>query len=95
MRGLDMLEKSAVRKLAKKHGWTEEVAKDPTVLIFNRYVGGKQQVNVWYTTGTVATSLKHPNKGRTQLYRKSVTMELLAKIFENPRVHTDLGYYSR
>lgn len=90
-----MLEKSAVRRLAKKHGWTEEVAKNPTVLIFSRYVEGHQQVNVWWRTGTVATSLKHPNKGRTQLYRRNVDLELTAKIFENPRVHTDLGYYTR
>lgn len=87
--------KSEIRKLAKKYSWIEEVAKEPTVLIFNRYAGGRQQVNVWYTTGTVATSLKHPNKGRTQLYRRNVDLELLAKIFDNPRIHTDLGYYTK
>lgn len=89
------MEKPKVRKLAKKYGWEEESAKDPRVLIFNRYNGGHQQINVWFTTATVATSLKHPNKGRTQLYRKHVTMDTLEKIFDNPRVHTDLGYYTK
>lgn len=89
------MEKKQIRKLAKLNGWIEEVAKDKTLLIFNRYQGGHQQINVWFTTGTVATSLRHPNKGKTQLYRKNVDIRLLAKIFENPRVHTDLGYYTR
>lgn len=95
MRGLDMLDKAAVRRLAKKHGWTEEVAKDTNVLIFSRYFEGHQQVNVWWRTGTVATSLKHPNKGKTQLYRRNVSMQMMLEIFKNPRVHTDLGYYTK
>lgn len=85
-----------IRKLAKRKGWVEEKAKDKTLLIFNRVQDGiYQQVNVWFTRMTVGTSLKHPKKGKTQLFRKNVDESLLCKIFDNPRVHTGNGYYTK
>ena len=54
---------------------------------------GAVRINVWITTGTVSTSLVHPKAGKTQLFRKNtMDYELLERIFENPRVHTDKGY---
>ena len=54
---------------------------------------GPVRLNVWLTTGTVSTSLDHPTSGKTQLFRKNVPdYDLLERIFENPRVHTDKGY---
>ena len=79
----------AVRDLARYHGYEEEVAKDTTLMIFNR---GTTQVNVWWTTMTVGTCLEHPSQGKTQLFRKGVDFKLLDKILDNPRLHTGIGY---
>lgn len=66
------------------------------MLSFERRVDGhRQRVNVWWTTWTVSTALWHPKKGKTQLYRREVDLPLLRRIFENPRVHTEVGYYTR
>ena len=53
------------------------------------------RINIYVTKMTVATCLPHPTKGATQLFRKNVSGETLQKIFINPRVHTDLGYYEK
>ena len=53
------------------------------------------RINVYYTTRTVGTCLNHPARGKTQLFRREVTMNQLAQIFENPRSHTGKGYYYR
>jgi hypothetical protein len=88
---------SAVKKLAKKHGWTYEGASgNETVLIFSRTRKGiHQQVDVYHTTHTVKTSLKHPKQKKTQLFRRHVDMEVLEQIFINPRVHTTGGYHNK
>lgn len=52
----------------------------------------KERVNVYWTTATVATALNHPKHGKTQLYRRNITMREMALIFENPRVHLNKGY---
>lgn len=48
-----------------------------------------------YTTGTVGTCLNHPSKGKTQLFRRNVSLDLLVEIFRNPRIHTNTGYYRK
>lgn len=53
------------------------------------------RINVWYSKMTIGTCLMHPKKGKTQLFRKNVSLELLEKIFTNPRHHTGKGYYSK
>lgn len=54
------------------------------------------QLNVWATKMTVSTTLTHPvTKRRAQLFRRRVSMKLLAQLFENPRLHTSKGYYGR
>ena len=59
----------------------------------NKLGCGDVRINVYFTTGTVSTSLDHPKAGKTQLFRKNgPDYELLDTIFENPRVHTDKGY---
>jgi len=50
------------------------------------------RINVYYTTGTVATCINHPQQGRTQLFRRNVSLAQLAEIMINPRVHTGVGY---
>merc|ERR1719347_2563546 len=57
---------------------------------------GGIRINVLVRTGTVTTSLEHPTKGETQLYRgQKDTFEQLEEIFDNPRVHTGSGYRTR
>lgn len=53
------------------------------------------RINIYMTKGTVATALKHPVRGKTQLYRRNITYEQLEKLFINPRQHTGKGYYTK
>lgn len=59
------------------------------------YWDGKTRINIYLTKMTVATCLRHPKKGPTQLFRKNVTFEQLQAIFDYPRVHTGKGYYKK
>merc|ERR1711962_1719153 len=57
---------------------------------------GPVRIDVYFTTGTVTTSLNHPRQGKGQLKRSfQPDYVLLQKIFENPRHHTDSGYHTR
>ena len=52
------------------------------------------RINVYYTTGTVVgTSLYHKIIGKSQLFRRNVSISELKQIFQNPRIHTGKGYY--
>lgn len=59
------------------------------------YSDGATRINIYLTKMTVATCLKHPKKGATQLFRKNVNYEMLKEIFEYPRKHTGKGYYKK
>lgn len=50
---------------------------------------------MYYSTRTVGTSMAHPTKGKTQLFRRRVTLDMLDKLLANPRMHTGRGYYSK
>lgn len=82
-----------VRSLASQWGF-QEVQYNPTscVIGFRR---GNELVNVYYSTGTVGTCTNHPKQGKTQLFRRHVSYDDLARIFQNVRTHTGLGYYRR
>ena len=56
---------------------------------------GSVRINVYYTTGTVGTSLLHPKQGRTQLFRRNCTMNDVREVFNNPRWHSGRGYQRR
>lgn len=80
-------------RIATAHGWVlEQYQRAIGLLIF---VKDEMQVNVYATTMTVGTALKHPKKGATQLFRRNVTFDQLRKIFAYPRVHTGKGYFER
>jgi hypothetical protein len=53
------------------------------------------RLNIYTSTMTVGTCLNHPTQGRTQLFRKNVTLEELEVIFKKPRVHTGKGYQKK
>lgn len=54
---------------------------------------GQVKMNVYLSTLTIQTSMKHPKRGRTQLNRKNLTQNELRAVFKDPRVHTKKGYY--
>jgi hypothetical protein len=81
----------AIMALAHKHGWRLITQQQP-----NRMISFKKKdvrVNVYYTKMTVGTCLKHPTKGKTQLFRKNISIKGMEEIFKNPRTHTGIGYY--
>ena len=53
------------------------------------------RLNFWLTTGTVGSYLEHPRQGKTQLFRRDVTMSEANDVFNNPRKHTGRGYQTK
>ena len=82
-----------ITALAKSLGYQLEKREEGSGLLI--FIAPGVQVNVYTTRMTVATSLHHPKHGRTQLFRKGVSMADLRKIFENPRAHLGNGYRAR
>ena len=76
--------------LAKVYGW--QVIKTSKLSGMISFKRKGTRINIWYLKMTVGTALKHPIYGNTQLFRKNVSMNLMEKIFENPRVHTNKRY---
>jgi len=83
--------------LAKKHGWKlHDIQENIGMLSFVKIIGNDPaRINIYTTKMTVGTCINHPRKGKTQLFRKKVSIELMDKIFENPRVHTHKGYQQK
>lgn len=79
-----------IRALAKINGYTEIDYQPNSRMISFTKKGNR--INIYYTTMTVGTCIKHPKKGKTQLFRKKVDKKLLNMIFINPRIHTNKGY---
>jgi len=88
-----------VKELASDYGWTElptHPNDEGRMLSFYSSDHGGVRANVYIKTGTVATSLNHPTKGKTQLFRgQRDTFEKLEEVFDNPRIHTGRGYQTR
>lgn len=92
----------AVRAIARRHrAMAEKLNETSRVISFQVPMYDElgteacARINVYYTTGTVGTALDHPRQGRTQLFRRCVTLQELDAIFRNPRVHTGRGYQRR
>jgi len=79
-----------IRLLAKVYDWQETKFSEWDSLLSFRRRG--VLMNVWYTKMTVGTALEHPTLGKTQMFRKHVSIKLLKDLFVNPRVHTTKGY---
>eukprot|EP00574_Skeletonema_japonicum_P004596 CAMPEP_0201722042 /NCGR_PEP_ID=MMETSP0593-20130828/6530_1 /ASSEMBLY_ACC=CAM_ASM_000672 /TAXON_ID=267983 /ORGANISM="Skeletonema japonicum, Strain CCMP2506" /LENGTH=291 /DNA_ID=CAMNT_0048212943 /DNA_START=43 /DNA_END=918 /DNA_ORIENTATION=- len=91
-----MLDVEAIRHLAQQHCLAEVQFNDTSrVIAFERSTPLPCRINVYYTTGTVATCINHPRSGKTQLFRRNQTLDDLGAIFANPRQHTGVGYYRR
>jgi hypothetical protein len=88
-----LLNMKYILQLSERHNWTKIFGnKNPLMLSFMK---NDMRINVYPTTMTVATALKHPFKGKTQLYRKGVSLATLNSIFVDPRTHTNQGYYTK
>lgn len=79
-----------IRLLGKVYGWQETRHDDYNCHL--RFERKGVVMNVYYTKMTVGTALEHPTLGKTQLFRKNVSMKLLEELFADPRLHTKLGY---
>ena len=88
-----MVKLNDINKLAAKYAWRfVKWQEDIKMLSFKK---DDERINVYTTTMTVATCVHHPKKGKTQLFRRGVSLVELDKIFSNPRTHTEKGYYQR
>lgn len=91
--------KEETNKIAKKFDWKLVDWQENIYMVsYKKLVGESSiaRVNIYLTTMTVGTSLEHPKKGKTQLFRKvGFDRKLLEKIFKNPRQHTGKGYYKK
>jgi hypothetical protein len=84
-----------VRRIAELNEYVELSLNETSHVLSFCNQSGSARINVYYTTGTVGTCLRHPQKGKTQLFRREVDVELLNRIFRNPRGHTGKGYYRK
>lgn len=82
-----------IADIAAKHGYVQMDYQANIGLV--SYAKNDVRINVYITKMTVGTCINHPTQGKTQLFRKNVGLDLLVKIFENPRVHTDIGYHKK
>lgn len=89
----EVLPLAEVRSIATRYGYAEVQFKEKSRVVGFKSMSGDVRVNVYYTTGTVATCLSHPYKGKTQLFRRRQSLQSLEVILENPRAHTGEGYY--
>ena len=89
-----MIDINTIRDIAKHHGFKEvQFNQVSRVIAFEKESPTRCRINVYYTTGTVASCLDHPRKGKTQLFRRNQSLQDIDAIFSNPRHHTGVGYY--
>lgn len=81
------------RHFAKKYNWQEIDYQDNIKMI--SFIKNGCRINIYLTKQTVVTCLKHPKKGKTQLFRKRLSVEEIEAVFVNPRLHTCGGYYKK
>jgi len=94
-----MIDRELIRRAAAEHGWRETKATNGGIMLTFALPGEPgtkwPKVEIWPSTGTVATMIDHPKKGRTKLYRKGLSQKQIVKIFQDPRLHTGKGYYTK
>ena len=85
---------SKIRSIAHRYGYAEVQFNEKSCVIGFKRMDGNVRINVYYTTGTIASCLSHPLKGKTQLFRRNQSLDDMELIFKNPRIHTGDGYYT-
>lgn len=76
--------------IAQAYGWRCTSHDVPRETMTFRRKGVR--LDIQYARMTVISTLTHPKDGTSQLIRKRVSLSLLEQIFDNPRVHTSVGY---
>ena len=84
---------SEIENIAIENGW-EFLDFQPGIGMIS-FFKDESRINIYITKMTVATCINHPKKGKTQLFRRNVSLQELKKIFKRPRIHTNKGYYTR
>eukprot|EP01084_Bolivina_argentea_P148515 259622_1 len=86
------INKDKLDDIASQNGWNSVSTKNSKMVSYKK---NDNRINVYHTTGTVTTCIDHPSKGKTQLHRRQISDDQLNKIFNNPRKHTNKGYYTQ
>lgn len=85
-----------IKIIAVEYGYEERRDEASSTLFFKdaSTTHNPTLINIFYTSGGVMTKLSHPTSGYNQLWRSNAydSVDSLAAIFENPRVHTGKGY---
>mmetsp|Transcript_26057 Transcript_26057/g.62563 ORF Transcript_26057/g.62563 Transcript_26057/m.62563 type:complete len:497 (-) Transcript_26057:222-1712(-) len=92
-----------IKALAEDYGYIERREEASSTLFFKESNAANTAnsnpscpilVNVFYTTRGIMTHLPHPTQGYNSLWRSSAydSLETLAMLFEDPRMHTGKGY---
>jgi hypothetical protein len=92
------LNESELDSMGETRGWDkiEGLPAQPPMASYRmQYGDGIIRLNFWLSTGTVGSYLDHPRQGKTQLFRREITMSGAAEIFDNPRQHTGKGYHTK
>ena len=83
-----------IRSIACRYGYTEIQFNEESRGVAFKSMDSTVRINIYYTTGTVASYLSHPSKGTSQLFRRNQSIKNIETIFVNPRTHTGDGYYN-
>lgn len=86
--------KQEIIEMAYAASWVFPFEDQPNPLMLS-FFKDDMRINVYYTTMTVSSALKHPKHGKCQMYRRNVTRTELERLFKNPRVHLGKGYHTR
>ncbi|KAL3911982.1 MAG: hypothetical protein SGARI_001381 [Bacillariaceae sp.] len=88
------LNESELDYMGETRGW-DKIEDLPAKPPMASYKKDGMRLNFWLSTGTVGSYLDHPRQGKTQLFRRSITMEEARDVFCNPRQHTGKGYHNK
>ena len=81
------LNESELDYMGDTRGW-EKIEGLPAQPPMASYKKDGIRLNFWLSTGTVGSYLDHPRQGKTQLFRREISMSEASDIFNNPRQHT-------
>ena len=88
------LNESELDYMGDTRGW-EKIDDLPEQPPLASYKKDGIRLNFWLSTGTVGSYLDHPRQGKTQLFRREISMSEASDIFNNPRQHTGKGYHHK
>ena len=88
------LNESELDYMGETRGW-DKIYDIPSQPPMASYKKDGIRLNFWLSTGTVGSYLDHPRQGKTQLFRRQVSMSDASDIFRNPRQHTGKGYHTK